>query len=536
MTHFMNSENELWDFIIVGSGMGGATIGYQLAKAGKKVLFIEKGLSFIDNKFQSCQQTNNEFYDYSRLQSGFWPSKITKVSDSNQVHFFPSLGCGSGGSTLLYAAQLERFHETDFNTAIPSKNSIGDLEYVKWPITFTDFLPFYRQAEILYKVCGTSDPLNPDSSESLLEPPALSLFDDYFYNLLQSLRLNPYRCHLAVNYSQKNCNGCGGIICVHGCKNDSLKICLQPAVKIYGATLLSQCEVIKLESISEYVTHVTANLGGKTLKLRAKYFILAAGALNTPKILLNSKSSYWPNGIGNNNDLVGRFLMWHASDFFAFFKFSKLSRLGPLKAFSLNDFYNVEGIKLGTIQSVGAPINYYNINNFLSKKIDQLPVLFRILFPTFLLNFISFTASKLLNNISLLATIVEDYPNFNNRVYYKNDAINFEYHYSEDLKKRTKLLFNLIKNALSNYFLIIKITSSNNLNYGHACGTCRFGTDPANSVLDMNNKVHGSENLYVVDSSFFPSSAGTNPSLTVAANAIRVATHLLNNEFKQDNS
>jgi choline dehydrogenase-like flavoprotein len=84
-----------------------------------------------------------------------------------------------------------------------------------------------------------------------------------------------------------------------------------------------------------------------------------------------------------------------------------------------------------------------------------------------------------------------------------------------------------MKDLLRPYRVTLVKQAENNKQLAHACGTCRFGTDPRDSVLDKNNRAHGLSNLYVVDSSFFPSSSGTNPALTIAANALRVADHLI---------
>jgi choline dehydrogenase-like flavoprotein len=92
--------------------------------------------------------------------------------------------------------------------------------------------------------------------------------------------------------------------------------------------------------------------------------------------------------------------------------------------------------------------------------------------------------------------------------------------------ERIKLFRGLISNVLKPYRIMLVKQAENNRLLAHACGTCRFGVNPSESVLDPTNRAHGLSNLYVVDSSFFPSSGGTNPSLTIAANALRVAAHI----------
>ena len=100
--------------------------------------------------------------------------------------------------------------------------------------------------------------------------------------------------------------------------------------------------------------------------------------------------------------------------------------------------------------------------------------------------------------------------------------MSFEDRYPEELKKRVASFRKRIAKLLGPH-KIFNTSGNNNLNYAHVCGTCRFGDDPETSVLDKNNRAHDVANLYVVDASFFPSSAGINPSLTIAANALRVA-------------
>jgi choline dehydrogenase-like flavoprotein len=132
----------------------------------------------------------------------------------------------------------------------------------------------------------------------------------------------------------------------------------------------------------------------------------------------------------------------------------------------------------------------------------------------------------------MYATVVEDLPYLKNRVTLRNNELYFEYHYSNELKTRSSLLMKLLSEKIKNKYSIILLSKRDNINYGHACGTCRFGDNPNTSVLNSSNQSHDIKNLYITDSSFFPSSGGVNPSLTIAANAIRVA-ELINTKLSQ---
>ena len=124
----------------------------------------------------------------------------------------------------------------------------------------------------------------------------------------------------------------------------------------------------------------------------------------------------------------------------------------------------------------------------------------------------------------LLAAIMEDLPYTDNRIV-PGPPLRIDYTLHDQARLRT--FRQLVGRALKPYRFLRLCQAEKNSMLAHVCGTCRFGDDPASSVLDLNNRAHGLSNLYVVDSSFFPSSGGTNPALTIAANALRVADVLL---------
>jgi choline dehydrogenase-like flavoprotein len=129
-----------------------------------------------------------------------------------------------------------------------------------------------------------------------------------------------------------------------------------------------------------------------------------------------------------------------------------------------------------------------------------------------------------------IATIVEDLPYPDNRIMASASPgqpslspVSFVYRRRPDDDKRIRTMRQLMRSALKSRAWRLIAQAENNQRLAHACGTCRYGDDPSTSVLDRDNRVHDLSNLYVVDASFFPSSGGTNPSLTIAANALRVA-------------
>jgi len=259
------------------------------------------------------------------------------------------------------------------------------------------------------------------------------------------------------------------------------------------------------------------------IKVRGRVVVLAAGALSTPLLLRKSTSPQWPDGLGNRNDLVGRCLMFHASDLIALWPRKNLSSVGPRKTLSSRAFYAVKGHKFGSFQSLGLPVSHGAIFDFLMSRIERSSV--RVPLARHATRAVSLIAARYFKRACVFATIIEDFPYHSNRVVLdpsRPSGFYIEYVKSRELSDRIAKMRTMLKSALAVHKPWI-LTGDDNLNMGHPSGTCRFGDDPTTSVLNPNNTVWGVENLYVADASFFPSSSGANPALTVAANALRVA-------------
>jgi choline dehydrogenase-like flavoprotein len=523
----VNLADEIWDVAVIGTGMGGATVGYELAKAGHRVIFLEKGHADFENADEAILLDSEE--PSERLRNGHWPTKITSCVGEKRSQFFAPLGCGAGGSTLLYAAALERFDPSDFaSSSVPGHSMAG------WPISFEQFQPYYRKAETLFKVSGTWDPLCPDKEAQLLPPPGLTELDEHFFESFKASGLHPYRLHVACAY-EPGCTECGGYICQQKCKGDAKTICIEPALKTGNARIIDRCEVERLEANAFEVREIVGRRNGEKITIRARIVILAAGAYFSPVLLLKSANEFWPNGLANKSDMVGRNLMFHVSDFVAVWPRGKYSKQEPSKTIAFRDFYTHRGLKLGSVQSTGLSAGYGNIVYFLKAAFDRGSLgWFKPARP--LLRIPAYIASVIFGRATIFATIQEDSPYRENRIVLDSkepSGMRFEYVVHSELRERISELRNLIRKALTRHRSMF-ISHEISLNYGHPSGTCRFGIDPTSSVLDANNKAHGLNNLYVVDSSFMPTSGGANPSLTIAANALRVAEHI-NDTLRRDN-
>lgn len=525
-------ERRVWDVVVVGAGLGGAVVGSQLARAGRSVLFVEKGHFLHDPR---AMPTDGSPHPASiktgdspatLLQGGRWPVPISGDTSFGPLTFHAPLGCGTGGSSTLYAAQLERLRPIDFAPRAHHPQAPDATLPEQWPITYDELLPYYRAAERLFAVCGTADPLHP-TADDLPPPPPLSARDAQLFELLASKGLHPYRAHVGCRFVP-GCENCGGHFCAKACKQDSGWACLMPALEHHGAALLPDSEVLAFEASRTRVDRVRVRSAGAELALQGKLVILAAGSLMSPVLLLRSRSQEWPDGLANRSGLVGRNLMLHTSDMVAIKPRGAPDSRGPQKSIALNDFYVVDGVKLGTFQTMGVAVDRWQIHSYLRAKEQRDPHWWRPLVRP-LLRPVSALAASYFRHAGVFATIVEDLPYHDNRVV--PDAgtpsgMRFHYRYRPELMERNARYRRLLRERLGRDRLTF-LGGVNNLNYGHACGTCRFGDDPARSVLDRTCRAHDLDNLFVVDGSFLPSSGGTNPSLTIAANALRVAAAIL---------
>lgn len=551
MTEPAEILDQPWDAIVIGTGIGGATLGHALVRQGWRVLFCEKGRSAAATRegrgdyAESAFPGPNPAADLRRAclaRAGRWSDAIEDDARANGKPFVPFIGAGAGGSSAIYGMAMERLSPTDFSPRRHFPEADASTLPEAWPLSYEELAPHYAAAERLYRLRGSPDPLRPPGEErALRDPPPLSAQGSELFDRLLRKGLHPYRMPMACEFVQ-GCRGCQGYLCPEACKNDSERICLQPAIDTGRAQLIDECEVLRLDATHGSVRAAVCNWKGRAVRLQAPVVVLAAGALATPGILLASASAEWPAGLANASGRVGRNLMRHFNDLYATFPPAVEGRAGidnRRKEIAFNDFYATGGSKLGTVQSFGrlppADVLLQSVHDDLrlGRAAWSAP-LFDLLRPA-----LRPLLRRIVARSAVLATIVEDLPYADNRVMLAGDPpslaqprLKIHYRIPPAAQARIRQMRELMRDALKPMRYLSILQAENNRMLAHACGTCRFGVDPSDSVLDRNNRAHGLDNLYVVDSSFFPSSGGTNPSLTIAANALRVAEHLLGSSGK----
>jgi len=480
-------QDVTWDVVIVGTGAGGGPAGLNLARRGKSVLFLERG-SLSD------------------------PQQLSPVAGKVDTGSFPyadapcfRMGSGIGGSTALFGMAMDRFRPVDFTphrfAHLAPAATLPDM----WPIQYEDLDPYYREAEVLFRLRGSVDPLTPVRG-GLLDPQVPSEAEERMTGMLTRAGLHPYSLHYARE-QLPGCDACLGKPCARPCRNDVGRMCVIPAIE-NGARILPGCVALKLETRGRSIHQVHCRWNGRPVAIRGRHFILALNALSTPTLLLRSANDTFPDGVGNSSGLVGRNLMAHVSDYLAV-RFDGMG--GQINAqlhngISLNDFYFRDGMKLGNLHAHSMDVSYF---------LERMEPRCR---PDETLG------------TALFFTILEDFPYAENRVTPQAGAEEecwWEYHYPDELRRRATMLLTSFASAIPGCEVIAR-KPSGILNASHACGTCRFGDDPRSSVLDRNNKMHDLENVYVLDASFFPSSGGISPSLTIVANSLRVSSQIAN--------
>ena len=491
-----------YDAVIIGTGAGGGTAGYKLASMGKRVLFVERGQVFDDEK---------NFQDERAMQ-------IEKLaSDDRRFNFDglrerPFIGGVAGGSTSLYGACLMRPAEIDFT---PGRfyGQYLDRGFWEWPVSHAEMAPFYIEAENLYRVAGACEQRAPHLMPRVTAYPAKPLplhpTNTALKKALEAAGLNPFTLPLGIDPSIcDRCPSCPGYICPTGARASSLNRCIRPAVVNRHATLLTKTEVASVQVKGRRITGLELRNHTVRQRVTADLFILAGGAIGSPVFLMR-------HHLTGGNDTIGRNYMFHLGVIFTALCTHKTGAGREfIKQLGITDLYLSRGVsphKLGYIQQLPIP-------GILTMQ-EQLP----ISLPKWLLR------QALTRNITF-AGAIEDLPLPTNRITLRNGQIAIEHRYHPYDIHRAKLMRRAFLPAMRRIpasLAVAMVAKDEKLHVAHQVGTCRFGNDPATSALDKNCRLHHMDNLYVLDGSFMPTSLGVAPALTIMANALRVINRLL---------
>ena len=577
----MPGQTNPYDAIIIGTGAGGGTLALHLAQAGKKILILERGPFMPQEKLN--WDTSAVFLDNRYHTKETWIDKDGKDLHPQQAYFV-------GGQTKVYGAAMFRMRAEDFGV-IHHKDGISPawpISYADLEPYYTRAEELFHvhgdlgTAPLLPGGFGSSfDPTEPFHSKRYPypafsnEPHMQSIEDD-----VRKLGVNTFPIPLGLKLNEADpfaskcirCDTCDGYPCLVHAKSDADINCIRQIMHLPNVTLMTNSRVTRLITNStgtsveavevihsgrahqNDTTAPDASRHGHSATYTAGLFAVCAGAINSAVILLASANDKHPNGLANRSDQVGRNFMYHQADALLALS-TERNEDSYTKTWGTNDFYLKDTdpdypFPLGQVQPVGS-------FHFEMMKGDAPP-----LTPGFVLEGMKHHAVPW-----WLTT--EDLPDPENRVTLHNatplsmdnkqpgqagphpagdtghtnetssvtDAapgriqLSYTPNNVESFNRLKDRWVDVLKRAgrastsipLHAYFKK-RIPLEG---VGHQNGTCRMGADPETSVLDPNCKAHDLDNLYVVDASCFVSASAVNPSLTIIANAIRIADHLL---------
>ncbi|MGA3000968.1 MAG: GMC family oxidoreductase [Acetobacteraceae bacterium] len=509
-----------YDIVIIGSGAGGGTLAHRLAPSGKKVLVLERG-DWLPREARNWN-VEDVFGANRYVSPETWYLPDGKPFQP-QVHYFV------GGATKVFGAALYRLRKEDFGI-LKHHDGISPA----WPITYDELEPYYTEAENLYQVHGErgGDPTEPPASAPYPAPPVShEPRIAKLYNDLKAAGYRPFQAPAAVMLNEADmaysqcirCQTCDGFPCLLHAKSDAEVIAVRPALQHQNVTLLRNAKALKLETdvTGRSLTGVTAEVAGVVQHFAADIVAVCCGAANSAALLLRSANDAHPGGLANGSGQVGRNYMFHNSQAVLALSLTPNDTMFQ-KTLALNDFYfGMDGFPfpMGNIQMIGKTLG----GMYRAEK-----SLLTALMPNRALDEIARHA------VDFWLT-TEDLPNPDNRVTIDRDGrLTLSYTPNNQVPKQRlydKLRSMLTEIGLQSQHLVTRDLYMHSdipvAGCAHQAGTCRFGDDPATSVLDRDCKAHELDNLYVVDTSCFVSIGAVNPSLTAIANALRVGDHLL---------
>ena len=499
-----------YDVIIIGTGAGGGTMAHALAATGARILLVERG-DFVPQEDENWNPVA-VWRDLRYRTSERW-------LDDRGREFQPYTHYCVGGNTKFWGSVLYRLRREDFQ-AVDHAEGVSPA----WPIDYDTLEPYYDRAECLYQVHGQQgiDPTEPPRRPYPFPPVPHADGMEAIVAELRARGLHPSPLPLGLIRPGEQggcvlCNTCNSFPCKLHAKSEADVCCVRPALRYENVELWTNAFARRL-IVDEPGTRVEAveiERNGAVTHAAAPLVVVSCGAVNSAALLLRSAGDRHPNGLANSSGLVGRRYMAHLATMMQGFHPFRPNATVFQKTVAINDFYwQGPGIRypLGQIQSQGRThgvmaqivvpwIPLWAYDAWVARGVDWL-------------------------------VMSEDLPADENRVTVEPDGRIRVSYKPNNVSAHEQLVKHMKRTLRDLGFWVVVAHSHRSKNTTHQCGTLCFGTDPRTSVLDPYCRTHDVENLFVVDASFFPSSAAVNPALTIAAQALRVADHIKETELR----
>ena len=532
--------------VIVGAGAGGGIAAKELSTAGLSVVLLERGKWYTAN---DCRKDDLRNQSSIVLGCAFGPEdkghprvwvdangvpQTVVPSDGGK---YQNVAACVGGGTLSWGAQAWRFMPQDFKMrstyGAPPGSSLED-----WPISYDDLEPFYEKAEYEIGVSGdySPDPFHGPRRRPLPMPPLPSTLE---FSILEPaakrLGLHPINIPMSRNSVPYNgrgpcmrCRWCDGYICETDAKNGTQNTVIPVALNTGNCELRTECMVKEIltddRGRARGVAYFDAD--GHLQEQLADIVVVSASATESARLLLNSKSRLFPDGLGNRYNLVGRNLQGHQyTGATGYFDFDTYDDVGPGACIAICDYnHGNPGLRGGAMlanefirlpyQAVDMPPNgvrWGKAHKDFMRKAYRRTI--KIMGPT------------------------QEMPVFDSRVQLDPSVKDFwgvpvaqlSGHQHPHTLEIAGVMAAKAEAWLKEAGAIQTWRSvpGNGVSGGqHQAGTCRMGYDPKTSVVDSWCRVHDTDNLYVIDGSVHVTNGGFNPALTILANAYRASAHL----------
>lgn len=524
------------DFVIVGSGIAGGSVAWTLARAGFRVVVLEQGPYLTEKDFRHDEVGNITLAalsnDPKRNPQTF--RQTAKDKPGNGLHLI--YGRCVGGGTVHFTANFWRFRELDFK----ERSALGSIDgtgFADWPIGYADLEPYYTRAEQVLGISGdnSTNPWEPPRAAPLPLPPLpIKSSGVLFEAAARKLGYHPFPAPMAVisrphrgRTPCQHCGFCEGYGCEYGAKSSAL------ATVIREAEASGNCEIrpnayvrkIELNAAGRATGVIYFDANGREVLQRAKAVIVSANGAETPRLLLNSKSSSFRDGLANSSGLVGKYLMFNgnsvATGIFEH-ELNEWKSVQPSRV--IWDFYEADASRgfyggggmdcrfgpLGPINAAltAVPPNGPQWGESYARAVRQ----------SFSRRMDVFGHSTSLplttNRIELDPELKDAWGVPAIRATYKDHA--------DDVKTMRFLQGHAMELLAAAGAIQRWPTPAEEQQFGvHLLGTCRMGDDPRTSVIDRNHRTHDVPNLFLCDGSSFVTSGRGQPTETIAALGFR---------------
>ncbi|MCE2504549.1 MAG: GMC family oxidoreductase [Chlorobi bacterium] len=489
-----------YDAIIIGSGAGGGTVAWKLASMGKRVLLIERGERFVDSQ---------AFWDEKRMliEMAAFDDRTFEVNGRDARLY---IGGILGGGTALYGALLLRPSRDDFHPGKYYSKWLSSEEW-DWPISYDDLEVYYDQIEELLGITGDASAAMPHVATPRngyqQSPPELEPINLKLKRGIEASGFHPFHLPLGIDFIRcLRCSTCPGFYCPNDSRASTVSRLIDKGIEAYNLEVRTGVEGERLllnPNGKAYGISVRSRKRNVVQELTAETYVLSAGAIGSSAILMKS-------GYKDRSNQLGRNYMYHCGALVAgIFREPTGGADHFIKQLGFTDLYfgsKEFPHKLGYVQTLPSP--------------GPLSVRENAPFPLPLARFLN-------RRMLIISGAVEDLPQPTNRVQFDpSGQIRLTHRFHPYDVERSRWYLRRLKEVMKRSgatFVFGATGEKDDRHTAHQVGTARFGNDPERSVLDPDCRLHGYENVYVVDGCFMPTSLGVGPALTIMANALRVA-------------